>query len=80
MDAQSPRVTPAHEGVEGNEMAGGCAREAAESVWDTVDRRYLREARTQGTRDGIASHARSSRRYSIRPDLGGERRELAERY
>ena len=62
-----------------------------------MDRQYLREAssaqlrrrttkaRIQGTRDWVASHARSSRRYrpptgsSIRPDLKKERKELHSR-
>ena len=66
------RWTPAHKGVEGNKVAEEYAKVATESAWDATDRRYLREAslahltrrtteaRTQTTRDWIASHAKSS--------------------
>ena len=38
----SLRWTPAHRGVEGNEVADKYARAAAESTEDATDRRYLR--------------------------------------
>lgn len=87
----------APKGVDGNEVADDYAKVAAESAWDATDRRCLREAslahptrktteaRTQATREWIASH-KSSRRHKlprgniIRPALRKEQIELAGRY
>ena len=71
----TPRRTPAHREVEGNEVADDYAGEAAKSPRDAADRRYLweaslvhltrktAEAKSQTTGEWIAGHVRSRRRY-----------------
>ena len=64
------RWAPAHKGVEGNEVADGFAKHAAENVVDAVGpprlthlTRKTTEARAQDTRAWIASYVKSSRHY-----------------
>lgn len=76
------RWTPAHKGVIGDEVAGGCAKAGAESTAYACSREYLAEAsasylarraterRSQAIRDWISSHVGPERRY--RPPAGGK--------